>query len=61
MAKIRTIKPELFRHDGLFEAEIQSGLPLRLAFMGLFTCCDRAGRFRWKPKALSSIFYLMMN
>lgn len=52
MAKIRTIKPELFRHEALFEAEQASNLPLRLAFMGLFTCCDREGRFRWRPRAL---------
>ncbi len=27
-------------------------LPLRLAFIGLFTCCDRSGRFRWQPRRL---------
>lgn len=52
MAKIRTIKPELFRHAELFEAEQEIELPLRLAFMGLFTCCDREGRFKWRPKEL---------
>lgn len=52
MAKIRTIKPELFRHEALFEAECTSKLPLRLAFIGLFTCCDREGRFRWRPRTL---------
>lgn len=52
MAKIRTVKPDLFRHDALFDAEQKYQLPLRLAFIGLFTCCDREGRFRWKPKQL---------
>jgi hypothetical protein len=52
MGKIRTVKPELFRHEELFEAEKIHRLPLRLAFIGLFTCCDREGRFRWRPKQL---------
>lgn len=52
MARIRTVKPELFRHEGLFEAEQKSKLPLRLAYIGLFTCCDREGRFKWKPRVL---------
>lgn len=52
MARIRTVKPELFRHEDLYEAEIESGLPLRLAFIGLFTCCDREGRFEWRPRQL---------
>lgn len=52
MTKIRTIKPDLFRHEKLFEAEQQFQLPLRMAFIGLFTCCDREGRFRWRPKQL---------
>ena len=52
MARIRTVKPELFKHEDLFEAEIASQLPLRLAFIALFTCCDRDGRFRWRPRRL---------
>jgi hypothetical protein len=52
VAKIRTVKPELFRHEKLFTLEQQKGLPLRLAFIGLFTCCDREGRFRWQPRSL---------
>lgn len=54
MSRIRTVKPELFKHEALFDAEIESGLPLRLAFIGLFTACDREGRFRWAPRALKS-------
>jgi hypothetical protein len=52
MARIRAVKPELFRHESLFEAEQECQLPLRLAFIGLFACCDREGRFRWRPRQL---------
>ena len=52
MSKIRTVKPELFRHEQLFEAEQQSGFPLRLLFIGLFTVVDAEGRFRWRPRQL---------
>ena len=52
MGRIRTVKPELFKHGELFDAEQESGLPLRLAFIALFTCCDRAGRFKWRPREL---------
>ncbi len=50
--RIRTIKPDLFKHEALFEAEQASGLPLRLAFIALLTCCDREGRFRWQARRL---------
>ena len=52
MARIRTIKPEFFRHEALFEAEHRAGLPLRLAFAGLWTAADREGRFKWRPRQL---------
>ena len=52
MGRIRTVKPELFKHEDLFDLEQQSGLPIRTAFMGLFTCCDKEGRFKWRPRAL---------
>ncbi len=52
MSRIRTIKPEFFTHEDLFEAEQESGLPLRLAFAGLWTQCDREGRFNWRPRQL---------
>src|SRR5215469_6468299 len=52
MGRIRTIKPEFFTHEGLFDLEKESGLPCRLAFAGLWTCCDRAGRFKWRPRQL---------
>lgn len=52
MPRIRTIKPEFFRHESLFEAEQESGMPLRMVFAGLFVCADREGRFRWQPRQL---------
>ena len=52
MARIRTIKPEFFKHEGIFDAEQETGLPLRLAFAGLWTQCDREGRFAWRPRQL---------
>jgi hypothetical protein len=52
MARIRTIKPEFFRHEGLYEAEIKTKLPLRIAYAGLWTSCDREGRFKWRPRQL---------
>lgn len=54
MPRIRTVKPELFLHEDLFDLEEQTGLPVRLAFIGLFTCCDREGRFKWKPRSLKA-------
>jgi hypothetical protein len=48
MARIRTVKPEFFRHENL-----QALGPLSmLIFEGLWTQCDKAGRFPWKPRML---------
>lgn len=52
MARIRTIKPELFRHKGLFDLEQKTGLPLRIAWAGLLTVADREGRFKWQPEVI---------
>ena len=52
MARIRTVKPEFFRHFGLYTAEIETKFPLRIAFEGLWTCADREGRFKWEPQSL---------
>ena len=52
MARIRTIKPEFFKHEELYEAEIEEKLPLRLAFAGLWCQCDREGRFKWRPNQI---------
>lgn len=53
MNRIRTIKPkELLRDEEIFDAELSSGQPLRLTFVGLFSVADRDGRFPWKPRSL---------
>jgi hypothetical protein len=52
MARIRTVKPEFFKHYDLFKAEKETGLPLRLAFQGLWLCADKEGRFKWQPMPL---------
>lgn len=52
MGRIRTVKPELFKHEDLFELEHKTKLPIRVSFIGLFTCCDKSGRFKWRPRSL---------
>jgi hypothetical protein len=52
MARIRTVKPGFFKHSALFDAERETGLPLRLGYAGLWVCCDREGRFKWRPREL---------
>ena len=48
MSHIRTIKPEYFVHEGINEMSIAA----RLMLPGIWTCCDKHGRFEWKPKTL---------
>ena len=55
LPRIRTIKPEFFRHEDLYDLEKETGLPIRLAYAGLWTCCDREGRFRWRPRELKAV------
>lgn len=50
--RIRTIKPEFFTHEGLYELEKETGLPIRVAFPGLWCAADKAGRFKWEPRRL---------
>lgn len=52
MARIRTVKPDFFKHYELYQCEQESGLPIRVAFAGLWTVCDREGRFKWVPPEL---------
>ena len=52
MARIRSIKPEFFTHWDLYSLEQETGLPVRVAFAGLWTAADREGRFRWIPQQL---------
>jgi len=52
MQRIRYIKPEFFQHEGLFDLEESTKLPIRVAYSGLWTCCDKHGRFEWRPRRL---------
>ena len=52
--RIRTIKPEFFNHEGIYDAEHETKLPLRLAFIGLWCAADREGRFKWEPRRLKT-------
>lgn len=56
MARKRMIAPQFFKHADLYDAEMASGLPLRIAFAGLWTVTDRRGVFQWsrnlKPDVL---------
>lgn len=56
MARKRLISPQFFTNADLFEAESVSGLPLRIAYAGLWTVADRRGIFKWsrnlKPEIL---------
>lgn len=54
MGRIRTIKPELFTHEGLFDLEQKTGLPIRICWCGLFTVADKEGRFIWRPRTLKT-------
>ena len=31
MSRIRTVKPELFKHEELFDLERETGLPIRIS------------------------------
>lgn len=54
MARIRTVKPELSFHEGLFDLEVETGLPIRFVWAMLPCHCDREGRFKWKPRSLKA-------
>ena len=53
MARIRTVKPEFFRHEGLQDLEEkQPKLKPMLVFEGLWTVSDKNGIFEWRPRQL---------
>jgi len=53
MARIRTVKPSFFRHEGLQDLEAANpGKYPMLVFEGLWGHCDKAGRFEWRPRML---------
>lgn len=53
MSRIRTIKPQFFRHELLQDLENEFPLQrIMLTFIGLLTVCDSKGRFENKPRIL---------
>lgn len=52
--RIRSIKPELFDDEELWDLGRDTGLPVLQAFEGLWCYSDREGRFEWRPRALKS-------
>lgn len=53
MARIRTIKPDFFRHEGLQDLEVANpGAYTMMVFAGLWGHCDSKGRFEWRPRQL---------
>lgn len=50
--RIRTIKPDFYKHEGLFELECEMSAPIRLAYTGLWGAADREGRFKWRARQL---------
>ena len=54
MLRIRTVKPDVAKHELLFEAEQETGFPLRFAWVLFPSACDREGRFKWRPRAMKA-------
>lgn len=52
MPRIRTVKPEFFRHEGLQDLQSSTSIPVMLIFCALWGHCDRNGTFEWKPRQL---------
>lgn len=52
--RIRTIKPEIFKDEELWDLAQTTGLPILQAFEGLWCFADKEGRFEWRPRALKT-------
>ncbi|NBW13611.1 MAG: hypothetical protein EBR82_36960 [Caulobacteraceae bacterium] len=52
MARIRTIRPEFFRHEGLQDLAAEHGAHVMLVFAGLWGHCDKHGVFEFRPRHL---------
>ena len=52
--RIRTYKPEFFTHPLLADLDRISQLPVRISLMGLWSCSDREGRFKWDDRRLGA-------
>lgn len=52
MARKRLVAPEFSKHAELFDAEEESGMPIRVLFVNLWCVTDRRGVFEWKHRTL---------
>ena len=53
MPRIRTIKPEFFRHEKLQDLHSENpSLNVMLVYAGLWTQCDMNGVFVWQPRQM---------
>lgn len=52
--RIRSVKPELFTDEKLWDLSVDTGLPVTQAFVGLWCFADKEGRFEWRPRALKT-------
>lgn len=53
MARIRTVKPDFFRHEKLQDLEVNNpGKYIMLVFQGLWTLSDSKGKFIYKPRTI---------
>jgi len=48
------VKPEITKHETLFDLEQELKMPVRFMWIALFTVCDRFGQFPWRPRALKA-------
>lgn len=53
MARIRTVKPDFFTHEGLAEFSVRH----RLLFIGLWTMADRVGRLQDRPRRIRAAIF----
>ncbi len=53
MARIRTVKPEFFRHEKLQDLEVKNpGQYIMMVFQGLWSLCDSKGKFIYRPRTI---------
>jgi hypothetical protein len=52
--RIRTIKPDIGKHEELWDLGQSTGLPVYQAFTLLWCYADREGRFEWRPRSLKT-------
>lgn len=55
MARARTVKLEILTDQDLIQAELDTGLPVTLAYIGLQMACDANGVFIWHLSELRKV------